>query len=524
MTEKSQIQTVHSINRLHAGRDALQTLWEQGLKGRELLIKHTKIVDRFISDAFSACREPKEEMALVAVGGYGRAELFPFSDIDVMLLYAPEVEAQVPAVVESVFYPLWDAGLEVGHSVRTVEACLADAQDDFLFHVSLVDARFICGDESLFLLLRDEFSKSLSEDRKTSFVKNMISHRDERQTRFGSHSYLLEPNIKESRGGLRDIHAVLWTSKVLFGLGDARSLEKAGIITAKERAAMEEAWDFLLQIRNRLHYVKSSKNDRLFFEYQEEIARFFEYRDCNGMLAVEDFMRRLHRYLQTLAVISDLFFEYVEELLHISGCNTENSLLEPGIGIINCHICLTDPHVIKKKPGLLMRIFVQAGRTGLPIYYQTRRIISSNLDLIDDRLRSSRQMAGAFMEVLRGAKRPLEVLEAMLDTGFLTAYIPEFSGIRFLAQHDVYHIYTVDRHLVQTVAELHKLEKKEHQVFKALKSRHILYLAALLHDIGKGHGGHHAERGAEIVRGIGERMGLSPEENACLSFLVHNHL
>jgi len=512
------------LKSLHAGRDALQALWERGLKGRELLIEHTKIVDEFISDAFSACPELNKKMALVALGGYGRAELFPFSDIDVMLLYAPEVEAQVPAIVESAFYPLWDAGLEVGHSVRTIDACLADAQDDFLFQVSLVDARFICGDKSLFLLLRDEFNKSFSEERKRSFVENMISCREERQRRFGSHSYLLEPNIKESRGGLRDIHAVLWTSKVLFGLGDARSLEEAEIITAKERAAMEEAWDFLLQIRSRLHHVKSGKNDRLFFEYQEEIARFFDYRDSNNMLAVEDFMQRLHKYLQTLAAISDLFFEYVEELLHISACNTENRVLEPGIGIINCHIGLTDPLLIEKDPCLSMRIFVQAARTDLPIHYQTRRIINSNLGLVDERLRSSRQMAGAFMEVLQGGNRTLEVLEAMLDTGLLTAYIPEFSGVRFLPQHDVYHIYTVDRHLIQTVTELHKLEEKENRIFMALKSPHILYLAALLHDIGKGHGGHHAERGGEIVQGIGERMGLSPEENACLSFLVRNHL
>ncbi len=521
---KTAIDYTSRPKRLHASRESLQALWEQGLKGRELLTEHTKIVDSFISDAFSACPEANKNMALVALGGYGRAELFPFSDIDIMLLYTPEVEAQVPAIVKSVFYPLWDAGLEVGHSVRTVEACLADAESDFLFQVSLVDARFICGDRSLFSLLRDEFNKSLSEDRKKSFVENMISRREERQRRFGSHSYLLEPNIKESRGGLRDIHAVLWTSKVLFGLGDARSLEGAGIITARERADMEESWDFLVQIRNRLHYVKSGKNDRLFFEYQEEIARSFDCKDSNNMLAVEDFMRKLHRCLQTLAVISDLFFEYIEELLHLSTCNTEDLILEPGIGIISCHIAFTDPSLLKKYPPLSMRIFVQAARTGLPIHYQTRRIINSSLELIDEKLRSSRQMAGAFMEVLQGGNRPVDILETMLDTGLLSAYIPEFSGVRFLAQHDVYHIYTVDRHLVQTVAELHELEEKEHRIFKALKSPHILYLAALLHDIGKGLNGHHAERGAEIVRDIGERMGLSPQENASLSFLVHNHL
>lgn len=509
---------------LRSGREALQALWERGLRGRELLVEHTRIVDAFLSEAFSACPEAKEKMTLIALGGYGRAELFPFSDIDVMLLYEPEVEDRVSAVAESVFYPLWDAGLEVGHGVRTIEACLTDAKKDFYLQVALLDARFLHGDYSLFLRLKHEFMQRFLKGREKAFVEDMIAHRKERHRRFGANAYLLEPNIKESRGGLREIHSILWTSKALLGLENIKSIEEAGLITKEERIALEDSWDYLLRIRNRLHYIKSGKNDRLFFEYQEEVSSFLGHKDSNNMLGVEHFMKEVYGHLQTVAVISDLFFECADEVSNLSACSKENKILEPGIEVIDCRINLTEPSLLEKCSYLLMRLFAHAARTGLPIYYRTKRLVTANLDLVDEELRSSKYMAEAFLQALQDGERPLEVLDAMLDTGILAAYIPEFSEIKSLAQHDVYHVHTVDRHLLQTVAELHVLKEEESRIFMALKSPHILYLAALLHDIGKGRGGHHAERGAEIVKDIGKRMGLSSEECACLSFLVQNHL
>jgi len=511
-------------NGLRPGRETLQTLWDQGFKGRKLLIEHTRIVDTFLSKAFSARPDAKGKMALIALGGYGRSELFPFSDIDVMLLYEPEVEDIVPGVAEIVFYPLWDAGLEVGHGVRTVEACLIDAKKDFFFQVALLDARFIQGSNSLFLQLKQEFVQNFLKGREKDFVCDMIAHRKERHRRFGANAYLLEPNIKESRGGLRDIHSIMWTSKVLSGLENIRSIKDVRLITGEEKNLLKESWDYLLQIRNRLHYINSRKNDRLFFEYQEEISTLLGYKDSNNMLGVEHFMREVHGHLQIIATTSNLFFENVVEVLDLSVCKKENKILEPGIEIIDCHIHLTETSFIKKRPYLLMRLFAHAARTGLPVHYNTMRLVRANLDLVDEKLRSSKHMAKPFMQILQGAKRPLDVLESLLDSGLLAAYIPEFSVIKSLAQHDIYHIHTVDRHLLQTVAELRDLEKEERRIFMALKSPRILYLAALLHDIGKGRGGHHAERGGEIVQTIGKKMGLSSKECECLSFLVQNHL
>lgn len=463
-------------------------------------------------------------MALVALGGYGRSELYPFSDIDLLLLYDPSAEAQVSDVVQAVFYPLWDTGLEVGHGVRTVEACLADARKDFFLQVALLDARFIVGDMALFNQLETDLRQDFVEGRRRAFVEDMLAHRAERYRRFGLHSYLLEPDIKESRGGLRDLQAMLWTAQVLFGLAGLPAMEEAGLLMPEERLSLEDAWEALIRIRNRLHYVSGRKNDRLYFEHQEQMAKAFGHHDADGMLAVEHFMREVYGHMRTVAVVTTLFFEHAEEVLRLSFPTAEDSVLEAGIEILDGCIHLTDLPLLEKRPYLLMRVFVHAARTGLPVHYRTRKLVSAHIHLIDEKLRRSRRMAKAFLEVLQEAKEPLPVLEAMLETGLFPAYIPEFRDVESLAQHDVYHAYTVDRHLLQTVSEVRRLQDEEKAIFMSLASPHVLYLAALLHDIGKGHGHGHAERGAGFVEEIGERLGLLPEEVACLAFVVRDHL
>ncbi len=510
---------------LLSGRAALRELWRKGLKGRELLQEHTFLIDSFLKDRFYACKEAKQGgIALVALGGYGRRELFPFSDIDLLILYADAAEELVSAVAESILYPLWDSGLEVGHGVRTIKACREDAIKDFFFQVALLDTRLICGDEEIYWQLRKSVDEDFVSGRRKDFVEKMIVHRKERHHRFGDHAYLLEPNIKDSRGGLRDMQAILWTSKVLFGLSDLSALVEAGLMTEDEAAQCRKAWDNLIQIRNRLHYVSGRKNDRLYFEYQEEISKAFGHYDGEGILGVEYFMRQVHEDLHTITVASDLFFEHVEEIIHPDVCVKKDEFLEPGIDVIGCHIHLTDQDLLKRKPHLLMRLFYHSAKTGLIIHHRTKRLISSQLDLIDKKMIRSKRMAKTFVETVSTAKDPLNVLEAMLDSGFLTVYIPEFGHVKSLAQHDVYHVNTVDRHLLKTVAEIKKLEVEEKDLFRTLASPHILYLAALFHDIGKGYGGGHSLHGARIVQEIGKRLHLSEEELACLSFLVKNHL
>ena len=507
---------------LRASRDALESLWKQGLSGRDLLRQHTQLIDACLAQWFAGCPETKEGVALVAVGGYGRGELFPFSDIDLMVLYAPEAQERLNGISEAVFYPLWDAGLEVGHAMRTLQACLADAGKDFLFQVALLDARLVAGSVSLFAEMENSFRAQLVEGRRHRFFEEMETLRAERHRRYGIHGYLLEPHIKEGRGGFRDFQAMLWTARVVFGLDGLSGLEEAGLLTAKEREGLEQARETLIRIRNQLHYLSSRKNDQLFFEHQEELAKAFGYRTGGGFLDVEHFMREVYRHLQTIAVATDLFFEHAGEVL-AAGPEEAGRRLEPAIALRRGQVLLAAPELLAAKPQLLMRIFLQAGRTGRPIHHRTRKAISGHLHLIDDRLRRSRRLAKSFLEILTSCTEPLPVLTAMLETGLLTAYLPEFRPVESLAQHDIYHLYTVDRHLLQTVAELERLREEEPMAAEVAAPQ-VLALAALLHDIGKGGGKGHAEKGAVLARTIGLRLGFSEEEADTLAFLIRHHL
>lgn len=508
---------------LRAKRDALESLWRQGLSGKSLLQRHSQLIDEYLADCFAKCPDAAEGITLIALGGYGRRELFPFSDIDLLLLYDPKKEKKLGAVTEALFYPLWDAGLEVGHGVRTPKACLTDAKDDFFLQVSLLDARPLNGAQTLFDSLQHSYKKKFVEGHRKDFLKNMVLHREERHKRFGKASFQLEPHIKEGRGGFRDIQAMLWTAKVVFGLEDLVNMEEAGLLTKQERKNFEEAWDNLIRIRNRLHYISGRKNDQLYFEHQEEMANAFKYRSDESLLGVERFMRDVYGYLQTIATTTDLFFEHVDESLALTPKNKFEQTLEPGITVRQGRIHFTDQELLRKRPYLLLRIFAQAAKSGLPIHHRDRKIISAHLHLVDDKLRRSKRMSKAFLEVLQEAKDPLTVLTSMLETGLLTAYIPEFGHVESLAQHDVYHAYTVDRHLLQTVAELKKLQKKD-QTFINIDSPHILYLAALFHDIGKGRDKDHSKHGAELIKTVAKRLGLSDTDTACLGFLIREHL
>ena len=508
---------------LRAKRDALEHLWRRGASGGELLRQHSALIDEYVSDSFRTSSEAQKGMTLTALGGYGRRELFPFSDIDLLLLYRPEAEAGLQAVSEAVFYPLWDSGLEVGHGVRTVPACLADAEADFFFRVALLDIRYIAGDQGLYEQLTTGYRLQFIEGQRGDFLHKMMHFRTERHNRFGKYSYQLEPHIKESPGGFRDIQAMLWTAQAVFGLSGLHAIEEAGLLSHGERQRFAEAQDFLIRVRNRLHYASGRKNDQLYFEHQEEIAQALRYRGDSGLLGVEQFMRQVYGHMKVVTTTTDLFFEHVAESLHIQPAREMEQTLEPGITVRGGRLHLTDLELLNKRPYLLMRLFAQAARTGLPLHYRTKKQISEQLHLVDDRLRHSKRMAKAFLEVLQGAREPLDTLAALSETGLLGAYLPEFEEIRALAQHDIYHVYTVDHHLLHAVAELHRLREHE-PLFLEIASPHLLYLAALLHDIGKGHHQDHSLRGGELVRIIAKRLQLAPQETDCLAFLVENHL
>ena len=508
---------------LRTRRQALETLWEKGLSGQILIEEHTTLVDLNLMSSFKNCQVDTSDIALVALGGYGRKELFPFSDIDIMILYREGAEKRLNDIAEAIFYPLWDAGLEVGHGVRTPTICIDDAHEDFFFQVAMLDARLLIGNNDLFTELLTDYTSTFINGQRKPFFENMISHCKLRHERFGNHSYLLEPHIKESRGGFRDIQAMLWSAQVVFGINDISSMEASGLLSPQERHKLEDATNTLIKIRNRLHYISGRKNDQLFFEHQEEMAEAFQYKDTKSMLGVELFMHDVHRHLQTVAIATDLFFEHVQDVVGLKLYTAQNTVLEEGIELHQGRIQITKPKLIAKRFHLLMRVFSQSAKTGHPIHHRTKQIISQNLELIEKHGRKSKRVSQAFLDTLQ-TKNSLTVLTNMLETGILSAFIPEFEHLESLAQHDIYHVYTVDRHLLQTVAELNILTQEENTIFTTLQHPTILFLAGLLHDIGKGTQQDHSSYGAKLVNTIGERINLEQKDIDTLTFLVEKHL
>ena len=512
---------------LRQQQEALVEAWRQGLSGQEILHRSAALVDEFIADRFNtapAVHKARGSIAVIALGGYGRREFYPYSDIDLLLLHNWRSKKSMQAVAEALLYPLWDEGFEVGQSVRGVKDAVQFALDDFHFQVALLDARLIAGSPSLFDELRTRYTKKVVDGRRHEFVRTMDAFKLERWQKYGSHTYLLEPHIKEGKGGLRDIQAMCWVAKGVFGLQDLDAVQASGMLEAANRKAFEEAWSMLIKIRNRLHLFCRRKNDHLIFEFQQETASAFDYRDKGGLLGVEHFMRDVYTHLQTVSMVTDLFFEHVHEVLGLTSGSVVEQQLERSIVMRGGTVRLTSLEELAERPLLLMRLFLQAGRAGLPLHHRTRQIVASHLSLVDDRFRSSKRVAKVFFELLTQVDTIFPVLEAMLSTGLLTRYIPEFAGVESLAQHDLYHLYTVDRHQLQTVAELSSLRKSSPELFSEIKEMEVLYLAALLHDIGKGKRADHSVLGAEMVATIGGRLQLSEESCEALQFLIRHHL
>ena len=512
---------------LRTRQQELAEQWRQGLDGWELLHRHAELADAFIVEQFDRAQAAGEipgQVAMVALGGYGRGELYPYSDIDLLLLHDQRAGEALQTAARALLYPLWDAGYEVGHSVRTVKEAVRFAREDFPFQVSLLDARLVAGAAPLLEELRERYTTTILQGRRQQFVRAMEGWRAERRRRYGSHSFLLEPHIKEGTGGLRDIQAMHWVARGVFSLPDLEAVQGSGMLADTDRQAFERARSMLTRIRYGLHQQCRRKSDHLVLDYQEDLAAALGYEDSDGQRGVERFMREVYTHLQTVAVVTDLFFEHVLEILGMTGAASGERRLERAIAVRGGTVRLTAPEELGQRPYLLMRLFLQAGRTGLPLHHRTRQAVTAHLHLVDDGFRESRRVARIFCELLTASNEVFPVLEAMLATGLLTRYLPEFAAVESLAQHDLYHLYTVDRHQLQTVAELSGLRRDMAELCAEAGDLEVLFLAALLHDIGKGRQTDHSLLGAELVGAIGRRLQLSPADCDLLAFLVRYHL
>jgi [protein-PII] uridylyltransferase len=518
-----------------------------GASGREIVSAYTTLIDRLIIRVFQAASEDYSQRypsldprcTLAAQGGYGRCELNPQSDIDLLFLYGWKVSPYVEAVTEKVLYTLWDAGLTVGHATRNVAESMRMASQDMKIRTSLLDARYLSGDQALYgefdQAVRDYLTKK-NDDR---FIREKLAESEERHERYGGSVYLLEPDVKESEGGLRDIHTALWIAKMKRSILTIDDLAREGVITEADVAALKSAQDFLWRVRNELHFHSKKHQDQLTFEEQEIVARALGFTDAAALKGVESFMRRYYLEASEISRLSSLIIHRLTDPGEpaqwswrglVAGAAGKE--VRPGVRISRGMMWITDPGAFRSKPETLLAIFSDAQKNRVELSHETRELIRQQLDRIDEKFRRRPAVAAIFLDILRYKERVYETLMEMHRTGVLGAYIPEFGRLLCMALHDLYHIYTVDQHSLRLVRELERLKAGEFreqlplltQMAQETEKIEILYLGLMFHDIGKGLGGGHSEKGRDIARNIAERLGLNVDDTQQLEFLVLHHL
>ncbi len=508
---------------------------KRALSGGMLAEKRTDIIDKLIKQCIVGQGFPDlKNVAVLALGGYGRKELCPYSDIDLMFLYKPRNKTLAKDVTEKLLYLLWDLNLDVGHSVRTIDECLELAQEDEDTTVltSLLDSRLVFGDKELY----SEFDKALYGDLlpgiSGKFIQSKIEENENRINRFGRSVYLLEPNLKESEGGLRDINYALWIAQVKFKVKTFSELLPKGILIEKELKVFEKALNFLLLIRSELHYLAGRAEDRMSFEFQESIAKFLGFKDAE-LPAVERFLRI---YYLRANEIREQSKRLIERCIADKGKirSSKKTKLQHGFMIQGSSLTVADPEAFKDDPANLMRAFEYSDKHQFKMSGYLMDLIREQVSVttIDESVRSNPDFNASFLRILKKGKNVADVLFEMNRLRLLGYYIPEFGKIVCMAQHDAYHVYTVDVHSIFMVREIENLLSYKYyddlplltKTAESLMNRQVLYLACLFHDMGKGEGRNHAQKGAAMIPKISKRMGLTKYESEQLKFLVKHHL
>ena len=513
-----------------------------GAGGREIVHDLTAAVDQLVralhrhGEAAHARRFSRlnQRLTVIARGGYGRAELNPYSDIDLVFLHDYKPGPYLEIVTETILNGLWDAGLIVGYAVRNVNECIRMAAEELKEKTAALDARFLAGDDKL----HAQFEKALISDvlnrDQQGFFKAKLEESRERHQRFGDSVYLLEPNLKDGEGGLRDLHTALWLAKVKYKVHALAELVQKAIITEAELAEITAAQDFIFRVRNSLHFMSKRHFDQLTFEYQEQIAPLLGFVDRDGVTASAQLMREY--YQQATAILrfaEGLIARVTEEIAPSRFLRRRSSRqIRPGVVIQEHSLGIADANFFPRAPLNLITIFGDCQAHEVELSGSTYQAVRDNLYLIDDAMRRDPRTGMALLGILSGNHRVARTLEAMHRAGVLGAIIPEFGNLYARVLHDLYHIYTVDRHSLAAVRELEKLRSGDFkeanplltEVARGYDAMPMIFLALLLHDIGKGHGHDHHERGAVLTVAVCDRLGLDSEETDLVIFLVRNHL
>jgi [protein-PII] uridylyltransferase len=531
---------------LAAGRAEIRRRFDASGDGTAVVREQCFLMDEVISALFDvvtgelyplANPTSGERLALVAVGGYGRGELAPFSDIDLLFLLPYKQTPHTEQVVELLLYLLWDLRFKVGHATRSVEDCLRQAKSDLTIRTALLEVRRLRGDEELFRELKTRFDAEIVRGSAAQFVEAKLAERDERHRRLGDSRYQLEPNVKDGKGGLRDLHTLFWLAKYIYRIDDVAKLVELGVLSAEESRRFARAQSFLWTVRCHLHYLAGRAEERLTFDLQREIGRRMGYTEHAGSRSVERFMKHYFLVAKDVGDLTRIFCAILEA---DQKRKRRLSWVRWGIGrrgleefvLDGERLTIPSDDFFKSDPVALLRLFHVAQQNGLDIHPRALRRASQSLRLIDARLREDPEANRLFLEILTSHKGPETALRRMNEAGVFGRFVPEFGRVVAQMQYDMYHHYTVDEHTLFAIGILHKIEtgqlRDELPLASALAptvvSRRALYVALLLHDIAKGRGGDHSVLGEAIALKLGPRLGLSAEETETVAWLVRWHL
>ncbi len=479
-----------------------------------------------------------ERIAVLAVGGFGRAEMAPHSDVDLLFLTPWKITPWAESVIESMLYMLWDLKLKVGHSSRTVRDCLRLSRDDITIRTAMLEHRFLAGHAPLATELADRLWDEVFRNSGPEFIEAKLAERAERHKRQGGQRYVLEPNVKEGKGGLRDLQTLYWIGKYLHRVGSSSGLVQAGLLTREEFDIFARAEDFLWAVRCHVHYITGRAQDQLAFDLQVEVASRMGYADTTGRRAVEHFMQDYFRQATRVGELTRIFLTELEarhakpEATLMGLFRRRNKKVRPGYRVVQGRLDVTDAKTFLSDKLNLLRAFEEALRTAYLLHPNVMRLIAANLDRIDDDIRSDPEAVQIFIDLLLKHGNPERALRRMNELGVLGAFIPEFEPIVAMMQFNLYHHYTVDEHIIQCISILAQIERGElveelpvvSGILKDGIDRKVMYLALFLHDIGKGRPEDHSIIGAQIARRICPRLGLTVEESETVEWLVRYHL
>jgi [protein-PII] uridylyltransferase len=526
---------------LRAGQGWLKKQHETGLAGAEFCQNRSTLIDNVLRRLWKRAvgsengQASSSGLSLIAMGGYGREELNPFSDVDLLLLHFPGKGKDLSQWVQALLHPLWDWGLSVGYTVQTPKDTLRGASRNLDLFLAFLDSRWVGGDRGLFLQWEEDFSRSFTSGKGKEMILQIQQRVATRHHKLGDSVFVLEPEIKEGKGGLRDYHSALWAAKIRYPIRTLREVTERGLLNEREWESYSKALGFLLRVRNQLHYSHARREDRLSFEDQEDVARVLGYRGESSLQATESFLKDyFHQALQIYHLSWNMMEKCLDENSSPSRLWGPKAPVEiaPGFYLYHGRLALTDPSLFDRNPFNLWRAFETVHRHGMEMSASLKEKISQRLDLVNERFQSARESTLSFLSLFEKPGHLYRVFEAMHETGFLRRFLPEFERVHCHIQYDRYHLYPVDVHSLYAMLELEKLADKTEvpswplleQLMKEVKDPGLLKLAALVHDLGKADGASHALRGEKIAETIGYRMGLTEERIDILRFLVREHL